>query len=691
MLSKERARLNICLLVAAGFILTLTLSICVVGVFYYVLVEQESESVLSPSDAELFTSRSAESAPLITTDTFDDLIDARHIDMGTVGQAISSPDGRWLTIAMGRDILLYESAAFGTAITLRGHAGDVSGMAFATHPERGTVLVSGAVDDSTIIVWDIQTGEQIWRLSAGDGWIRSLAASPTAPIVAGSSTDATIKLWDIATGKLIGTMEGHTKVVSDLDFHPDGTRIASTSRDGTVRLWDVEERAEVMEPRPLYSLLAHTTNTTRTSAVIPTGISFHPDGEHLAVGATDSVVRILSLATQEVVEELRGHTDWVVLHGVSYSPDGTTLTTASLDGTVRLWDAEGGEPLHILSHQEIELLSASWFPDSKRLIATSHMSGHVWVWDVAEEKIVNQLPLAQGEIIALDYSPTSEYLATMGANGTVRIYVLGENEHVTVAGGGRSSQPIAFLNALNATDLAIATQDEAGRVVVFDMTQAKRPLTLKPFDGRATAVAAHPSEPILAIGTEEGTVTLWDIARNNRIRTLPALDGGIEMMAFSTDGTYLIGCNDVAGYQSNSRPTLGVWRVQKGELVHEMHGHSDTITALAVQPAAPYVATVSNDGTVRLWNYQRGAEEANVVAGDDLFLFTSVAFSPDGTFFVTGSPDGMITLRDPRTAKEQHRLDLPGQGVFALQVRPDGRQIAVSTNHHGVSLVEVGP
>ena len=54
----------------------------------------------------------------------------------------------------------------------------------------------------------------------------------------GEGTNAVI-MWDLETGEEVQRFEGHTFWVRGVDFSPDGTQVISSSGDGTVRLWNV--------------------------------------------------------------------------------------------------------------------------------------------------------------------------------------------------------------------------------------------------------------------------------------------------------------------------------------------------------------------------------------------------------------------------------------------------------------------
>ncbi len=87
---------------------------------------------------------------------------------------------------------------------------------------------------------DVASGEAKATLQGGHtGWVNSVVFSPDGTTLASGSHDSTVVLWDVASGQENATLQGHTGSVRSVVFSPDGTILASGSSDHTVLLWDM--------------------------------------------------------------------------------------------------------------------------------------------------------------------------------------------------------------------------------------------------------------------------------------------------------------------------------------------------------------------------------------------------------------------------------------------------------------------
>ena len=230
-----------------------------------------------------------------------------------------SPDGNNIASGSGdTTVRLWNANTGENTRTLTGHTAPVSSVAFS--PD-GNTIASGS-GDTTVRLWNANTRQNIHTLTGHTWEVYSVAFSPNGNNIASGSGDDTVRLWDANTGTLMHTFAGHTHLVYSVAFSPDSSKIASASADGTVRLWDANTGKNI------HTLTGHTWTVW--------SVVFSPDGNNIASASADGTVRLWDANTGKNIHTLTGHTAWV--HSVAFQPHGNTIASGSGDGTVLLWE-----------------------------------------------------------------------------------------------------------------------------------------------------------------------------------------------------------------------------------------------------------------------------------------------------------------------------------------------------------------
>ena len=152
--------------------------------------------------------------------------------------AVPSPDGRWIAVAQGAVIQLFDrqAAAGAPPRLLAGHLGDVRGLAFSADSQA---LVSASADRSARVwrVSDTASAPASVLLRGGHSAALSSAAfSPDGAWVVTASADNSVRVWDARLGLERAALYRHAGAVNQAIFDASGEWILSLSDDGTAVL-----------------------------------------------------------------------------------------------------------------------------------------------------------------------------------------------------------------------------------------------------------------------------------------------------------------------------------------------------------------------------------------------------------------------------------------------------------------------
>jgi WD40 repeat protein len=89
-------------------------------------------------------------------------------------------------------------------------------------------------------LYDVADGKEVRRIKGVPPFLSSLAFSPDGRTLGGGGMyDPTLYLWETATGLLRHRLRGHEGRIAALIFSADGTRLLSGSEDTTALIWDL--------------------------------------------------------------------------------------------------------------------------------------------------------------------------------------------------------------------------------------------------------------------------------------------------------------------------------------------------------------------------------------------------------------------------------------------------------------------
>jgi WD40 repeat protein len=552
--------------------------------------------------------------------------------------------------------------------------------AAAQHPDLGLLLAleAGRLEDSVAsrgaLLGALQHGARIRRWLHGfDSPVAAAAFSPDGKLLATSTLEGTT-LWDTATWRPIGPpLRSAQGGWEGVDFSPDGRTLAIAGGQGRVELWDVSTR------RKLWEL----TDPAAASSAVPAlaVVRYSPDGKVIAAGAQESNhVTLWAASSRRVIgRPIITHPPGSGVGSISFSPDSKRIAAPGAPGRVGIWTVATGRrvgaPLAIGS----EVVGEAIFAAGGRTLIAGDESGSVFIIDIATGRPIRP-PLSVGDTAggSMDLSPDGRLLAAGSSAGSVLVWDVKTGERYgapltadaspvfdvefspdgrmlvsshlrsavvwNMSGEQAIGEPVDGLRDLT-TDVSFSPDGRrlvAGRfdgtTVVYDTATRRQALRI---DGRSavTTVAFQPGGNVIAVGTIEGKVRLFDAESGTALGS--PLDGGrsaVWQLAFSPDGRLLAVAEDPNGvdgwYTQQRQGKVQVWEVD-----------SRRRTGRAIVPGAGSVV--------------------------------SVAFNHDGTLLATGSYRGQLDLWDVAThARRGKPMKVADDGVFGVAFDPSGRLVA---------------
>ena len=606
-------------------------------------------------------------------------------------------------------------------VNFNGHRSAITTLEFDT---TGTRLASGS-NDTDIILWDLIAEVGIFKLRGHKEKITGIkllqipletpndeevhAGSPTADFLLSVSKEASMKLWDLQSRHCIETRIAHSNGECwSLGTSPDLSGCITGGNDGELKVWAINLEglrtyATKTVDLPETQLLRDRGLFQRQGKNKTTGILFHPRHSYFALFGSEKAVEIWRIRSEQEVRK-------------SLARKRKRRREKPSAGDFQIQDEEEAEDITSASISDIFLLhnivrpggktrSVQWAhsfisTELRMLISTTNNQlEHVSITKTASKidpaEYANlcsiDLPGHRTDIRTVSISSNDRMLAS-ASSGLLKIWNIQTQTCLRTLDCG-----YALCCTFLPGDKIVAVGTKQGEVELFDIASSGLVERVKAHDGAIWTMDLQPDESVLVTGSADKSAKFWkisvvheDIAGTRRstsrlgltyVRSLKMNDD-ILSLKFTPDGRLLA--------VSTLDNTVKVYFVDSLNLFLKLYGHKLPVLSMSVASDSKLIATCSADKNIRLWGLDFGDCHKAIFGHADSIM--QVHFIPHPLLkeethqFFTASKDRLVKSWDGEKFQQIQKLEGHQGEIWAMAVSRVGDFVVTAAHDKSIRV-----
>lgn len=546
-----------------------------------------------------------------------------------------------------------------------GHEHTVNGFSVS-----GDQLATSSADN-TVIVWDLLTGEALWRSRKFDGYVTDVAYNTAGSLLAVGSYEDSISIFNASDFSVVKKIRANPdKGVGyglSVEFSPDGKYLSIGQDNRMTKVYDTEEWTEKFEFKPEAGYCGGCGTLT----------AFDSKSKYLLKLSNGTSFSKYELTSGKLVWETAREFDDI--SSVSFSSSDSHFL-ASTEDSVFIYDNKSNT---LMSKWKMEgkVSDASFHPDGNSLLVA--MDKITLVLDLRGEELKRYYGIINQSSTGLDYDLGSyweHYIAKWVKYKPAKLldkntFYIGKTANKARKWNVKSGLPSmeyighekGILCFAKINDELIATGGGDGKIIIWNEKTGKPVKEITAHGEPIFDLALSNDGKFLASSGWDGVINIWETADWERYNYTYNEGNSAYNIAFTNNDAYL-----VVGLLDK---TLRLLEIETKKFVKEFVGHKDVVTSIEISDGE--ILTSSWDGKVITWDLYSGLIKRKLKLDRPCFAAKYL-----DERIVSAGADGIITIWDRKTGQKIEELGRHEAEINGLQV--SGNMLS-STDVDGVT------
>uniref|UniRef100_F6W1C5 WD repeat domain-containing protein 83 n=2 Tax=Ciona intestinalis TaxID=7719 RepID=F6W1C5_CIOIN len=263
-------------------------------------------------------------------------------------------------------------------------------------------------NDKSIKLWNPEK-QMLIKKYTGHGYdVLDAASSNDNCQIASCGSDKSVMYWDVASGQIIRRFRGHAGRVNCVQFNEESTVILSGSVDSSIRAWDCRSKKgsaiQIMDEAK--------------DSISALQVSDH----EILSGSIDGKIRRYDLRIGSMHSDNIGS----AITSTCFTKDGQCTLTSTHDNTIRLLDVATGEMLgEYMGHKNAKYMIECALNRKDDHVISGSEDGHIYMWDLVEASVTKKLLVKRNKVIhSLSMHPEKDVMLVACEN---KIYMFADD------------------------------------------------------------------------------------------------------------------------------------------------------------------------------------------------------------------------------------------------------------------------